>query len=401
MAGVLVSVLSNVLKDDYLPPVVENVADEVLITQRLGVNSKDIVGNQAVLSLHVGRSGGFGARRENEALPAAGYQRYQKLTYDLKYLYGRVQVTGQSMQKTKSGDGSFVVDILRDEMSRIQEDLTNDLARQFYGNGDGKVETCGVTSSSTTVVLASAEALTKGWLYQNMVIDIGTVANPVSVASARTITAINLSTPSITISGAAVTTAGTDFIFVASSNDGSGTKEIDAGLQKLVSTAANTVGGLDASTNPIWDNIRSNLSSGPLTYDAMLQMANRQRIAGGRLSVLITSFGIQRQFFNILQSQLRYQDPMVLKGGFEQLMFNGHPLIADRHAPFGKLFYLDERYIQPFADGEWRFLEEDGNVLKWVVDYDAWQAVLARYINMGITRRNVQGVIYGISDLGY
>lgn len=402
MAGSIVSVLSAVLKEDYMPPVNENINNEVLITSRLGVNTKDIVGNQAVMALHTGRSGGIGARRELEALPAAGYQVYNRITFDLKYLYARVQVTGQVMQKTKNGNGSFVVDVLDDEMSRIKDDLKNDLSRQLYGNGDGKVATCGVTSSSTTVVLSSTtEALDKGYLYVNLVVDIGTAANPVSVADSRTITAVDPVNKTITISGAAVTTAATDFVFIEDNNYANNTKEIDNGLQKLIPTAANTVGGIDGSTSSYWDVLRSNLNSGVLSYDSLLQMSNRVRIAGGDTSAMITSFGVQRQYFNILQSQVRYQEPTVLAGGFETLTFNGKPFIADRHAPYGKIFFLDERYIQPFADGDFRFLEEDGNVIKWVTDYDAWQAAIARYMQLGIKRRNVQGLIYGISDTGY
>ena len=400
MAGSIVSVLSAILKDDYMPPTVEQLNQEVLITNLLGVNSKDIVGNNAVMALHTGRSPGIGARRELEDLPDAGYQTYARITYDLKYLYARVQVTGQVMQKTKNGQGSFVVDVLKDEMTRIKDDLANDLSRQFYGDGTGAIATCGTTTTSTTVNLLSTESLVKGYLYVNLPIDIGTVANPIVVAQNRIIQSVSLSgNGSIVISGATVsTTSGTHFVFLYNNADATGNKEIDNGLQKLIPTAANTVGGINGATATYWDVQRTSLSSGILTYDSMLQMKNKLRQQGANTSALVTSFGIQRQYFNILQSQARYQEPTKLDGGWETLTFEGTPFFADRHAPFGMMFWIDGRYIQPFADGDWRFLEEDGEVIKWVQNKDAWQAALARYMQLGINRRNVQGLIYSIAD---
>ncbi|MCC6382831.1 MAG: hypothetical protein IT304_10000, partial [Dehalococcoidia bacterium] len=61
MAGATLTTLSNVLKDYYLPPVVKQLNDEVLILQRVESRSQELFGNQAVVPLHKGRSGGIGA----------------------------------------------------------------------------------------------------------------------------------------------------------------------------------------------------------------------------------------------------------------------------------------------------------------------------------------------------
>jgi hypothetical protein len=102
MAGATLTTLSDILKEYYLGPVAEQLNNEVLLLSRIDSRSEDLVGKRAYVPLHVSRSGGIGARGEAGTLPTAGNQDYDKAVYDLKYLYGRVQVTGPSMAKTKN-----------------------------------------------------------------------------------------------------------------------------------------------------------------------------------------------------------------------------------------------------------------------------------------------------------
>jgi len=368
-----------------------------LILQRLEPRSQELVGNEAVVPLHTSRSGGIGSRAENAALPTSGNQVFAKAVFDLKYHYGRISVTGVAMAKTANTAGAFLK-ALQAELDGIRRDLTLDIGRQAYGDGSGKVATCGVTTASTTVVLASAEAILKGSLYIGMAVDVGTAANPVLLANASVITAVNAATPSITI-GTSVTTTAAHFVFRAGNAvDATHVNEL-TGLSALVSQAANTVGGIDASqaANSYWDNMRNN-AAGTLTLDMLLKAYNQVQIAGGETSAMICTPGMQRAYFKLLQAQVRYVEPLTIKGGFQVLEFMGKPFVADRLAPFGSIFFLDEEFVKVFSTGDWHFLDEDGNTLKWVIGYDAWEAVLARYFNLGISRRNVQFLQYGLTD---
>src|SRR5690242_13643951 len=251
--GATLSTLSSILKDYYLPPVTEQLNNEVLLLNRLEARTQDFVGNQAVLPVHTGRSGGIGARPELGTLPSAGNQTYDKAVYDLRYLYGRVQVSGPSMAKTRSDTGAFL-QALRSELDGIRMDLKRDLARQSYGDGSGKVATCGTTTSSSTVVLSSSEAIDKGYLYPGLPVDIGTAADPDAVVAASIISAVDASTPSITIASS-VTTSSSDFVFIAGSAGDSVVYETD-GLAKLVSNSG-TVGGINSATagNEYWKSL--------------------------------------------------------------------------------------------------------------------------------------------------
>src|SRR6266576_1795242 len=169
MAGATATLttLANILKELYLPPVVDQLNNQVLILQRLEPRSQELVGNEAVVPLHTSRSGGIGSRAENAALPGSGSQAFAKAVFDLKYHYGSISVTGVAMAKTANTAGAFLK-ALQAELDGIRRDLTLDVGRQAYGDGSGKIATCGVTTTSTTIVLASAEAIRKDSLYIGM-----------------------------------------------------------------------------------------------------------------------------------------------------------------------------------------------------------------------------------------
>jgi hypothetical protein len=397
--GATLTTLNAVLKNLYLPPLAEQVNNEVLPLQRWDHSAAELVGLQAVVPLHSGRSGAYGARPENGTLPTAANQVYAQAVYDLTYHYGSIEITGPAIKKSKNDVGSFIRG-LEGEMEGILNDVKMEVARQFYGDGTGRVATCGVTAASTTVVLSSAESIVKGHLYPGKPIDVGTLANPTSVASARTVVSVNEAGPSFVISGAAVTTAGTDFIFHAGDAAAASVSYEMQGLQSMVPTAANTFGGINAATSSYWDNQRDG-SSTTISLDQLQRAENRVRLAGGEPSAKITTYGIQRLYYNLLQNQVRYVDPMKLEAGFMTLAHNGYPVIADRHAPWGRLFTLSEKNIKIYTNEDWHWIDDDGDVLFRISGKDAYGATLRRYMQMGTDRRNVQHVIYGLTDTGF
>lgn len=404
MAGASITTLSSILKEYYLPPVVEQLNNEVLLLQRLEPRDQEIVGTAAFVPVHTGRSGGIGARGEYVQLPTEGAQSYARAQFDLKYLYGVVRVSGPSMAKTASEAGAFL-QALKSELDGIRNDLKKDVARQVYGNGDGVIATAAANAAVNTLVLQTTaptsgrEAIEKGQLYVGMVVDVGPAATPSSAAAARNVTAVNSTTPSITVDGAAVTTSAGDGVGRQGARFANNTYEI-TGLQNIISTAANTVGGINAATNAYWDNIRDTAGT-IVTHDRLMQMFNRVRIAGGEVSAIYSSFGVQRDFYNTFQTNIRYVEPLKLSGGFQTLEFMGKPIIADVDAPYSKVFLVDERFLKVFSNRDWHFLDEDNTVLKWDTGYDAWKAVLARYMNLGVTRRNTMAIITTNNTTGY
>ena len=427
MAGADLSTLSNILKEYYLGPVAEQLNNEVLLLSRLETKSEDLVGKRAYIPVHHGRSSGVGARAEGAALPSAGKQDYDKAVYDLKYLYGRVEVTGPSMAKTKNEAGAFL-QALKSELDGIRNDLRKDLARQIYGDGTGAIGTVAASgSNSTTVAYVGAEPIRKGQFYAGMVLNVVDASTGIlatdGVPIKYTVASVNVTAGTLTVSpalGAAF--AANDYLI----RDGLGitdvtttgevnrwSDEID-GIQRIIPTAANTFGGIDASAKSWWDVQRTDLtvSSQPklLGLDDIQKALNLARIAGGMPTSIITSLGVQRSFYELLSQDVMYVNPESLNyaGGFKTLSYNGLPMIADIDAPYGKMYIMDESTIKVFSDQDWHFLDADGMTLRQVTGYDKFEAVMARYMNLGATRRNNQVVITGIAvgaddtaDAGY
>jgi hypothetical protein len=408
--GARLSTLSDILKEYYLGPVAEQLNNEVLLLARLNTRSEDLVGKQAYVPLHTSRSGGIGARAEAAALPNAGNQVYDKAVYDLKYLYGRVQVTGPSMAKTKNEAGAFL-QALKSELDGIRNDLQKDLARQVYGDGTAKISQCGTTTSSNTIQGASnphaQEAIRKGQLYVGMLVDIGTEASVGAVATNRKITAVDYDNGTITIDGTAVSTTTSNYVFRAgsgvdggASQDGSRSSEID-GLRRVVSETATAFGGIDPtdSGKAYWDNKRINApANGTLSLDMIQKALNLVRLEGANPTAMITTLGIQREFYNLLQQDVQYIDPESLNyaAGFKTLSYGGMPIISDIDAPYGNMYILDESTLKVFSDQDWHFLDADGQTLRQKADYDAFEAIMTRYMNVGATKRNNHVVIHDI-----
>lgn len=405
------STLSNILKEYYLGPVAEQLNNEVLLLSRLESRSEDLVGKRAYVPLHYGRSTGIGAVGEGDPLPAAGRQSYEKAVYDLKYLYGRVEVTGPSMAKTKNEAGAFL-QALKSELDGIRNDLKKDLARQVYGNGTGTIGTA--ASGTTTTLVVGAEPIRKGQIYPGMRIEVydasATADATHSGGSVFTVASVDLSTGTVTTtetasaafaSGDTIRRAGVDTATPAEGNTYSLSDEID-GLQRIVADSATALGGITPTgANVWWDNQRVT-SVGALALDDIQQGLNLARIAGGMPTAIITTLGVQREFYNLLDQEVQYINPESLNfaAGFKTLSYNGMPLVADIDAPYGKMYILDESTMKVFSDQDWHFLDADGMTLRQVTGYDKFEAIMARYMNLGATRRNNQVVLTGITVSG-
>lgn len=408
MAGALVTTVSNVLKQRYLGPLNRQLNDEVLVYQILELDSRniDLDGNEAVVPVHKGRSTGIGARLESETLPSAGKQSFDKATYDLTYQYGRAEFSGQAIQKTKTDAGAFIR-VITEELDRLRDDLALDMARQIYGDGSGKIATLADTATSATHDISSAEPIDKGYLYAGMVVDVGTAANPVLKLNSDAIVSVSGVSVVFTTS---FTAAVTDFIFREDNTAASSVSKEVTGLQELIAEAANTVGGIDASTaaNTYWDNQRTSVG-GAVSLSQLMIDSNKVHAKGGKAGdiTLLTTPGIARRLFETsdFKSNVRFVDTKAQVGGFEKLQFSAgagsYEMMTDRLAPWGKAYFVDRKHIKVFSPGGWDFLSRDGLTIRWVSDKDAFQAVLFRYFNLGTGRRNTSLVQYGITDTGY
>jgi len=393
----------SALKEDYLPTIREQVNNTFNLLNQIDKNSDDIEGRRAVLSLHVSRNSGVGARAEGGTLPTAGNQSYAEERVPLRYNYGRIQLNGPVIRAMKSDKGSFTRAV-ESESKGVTNDLKRDVNRQIAGTSDGVIAGCGVTTASTTLVLAATTTLVQLRQFEvGMVIDAGPVATPTSAFSARTIQSINRAAKTMVISGAVVTTAATDFISRSGAGGATTSQKELTGLQTIVA-ASGTLHNVDPTVNPTWVSyVRATV--GTISDNVFELAVDTIGIEGGEIpGYIITTDGVRRAYSNTLTSQKRFNDTnsLDLKGGFKSLSVSAGggdiPLTWDRDIPTGFAFVLGLPHLKQHEMSDWEFMDEDGAILSRVSGVDAYEATLFKYHELCTDKRNAHGVMTGITE---
>jgi hypothetical protein len=387
--GATMSTLQAILKNFYIGPVRTQLNNATVLLANLKKSSKEVVGEQTVLPLHVGRNHGVGARGTNGTgtLPTARNQQFTKAYFTTKDVYGRVQISGKTIRATKTDKGAFQR-ATETELKGMVSDLSSNINRQLYGTGDGLLTLCNGGATSATVAVDSTQYLEAG-----MYIDIGGDTDCL-INSVDSETQITLN--------AAITYVDNDTIRIA----GTGATDELNGLA-LITDSAGTLQNVNPSTYTIWKGVESGADASPvpLTEDDMQQVQDSIEENGGKVGMIVTSYAGRRQFINLLTSQKRFTTPQSgkLKGGFSYVDFNDIPLTVDRHcqrsATATRMYFLsmDNIGIYRMADFEW--MQEDGAVMARQVGAsatEAYEATLVCDMELATDARRFQGRLEGI-----
>jgi hypothetical protein len=386
------------LKEDYLEPAREQLNNAHLILSQVESNTKDVVGRRAVLSLHVGRNSGVGARAERGTLPTAGSQKYAEERVPVRYNYGQIEVDGPVIKAMRNDEGAFVRAI-SSEMSGVTEDLKVDVNRQIFGASNGVI--AGVQASggaSTTVTLdAGTPQSAIRQLEVGMVIDIGDSATFSDTATSLTIVT-NPGDGTITVDSA-VDCQGTDSIVRHGSGGATTNQKELTGLQSIVA-ASGTLFNVDPSTVPVWKStVLSNSGTArPFNDNLAAQAMNAVRIASGEdANLLVTSDGVVRSYAAQQQAARRFNDTLDLKGGFKALSVSaGTSTVAltwDKDCPDTFAFLLNTKHLTQHVMSDWEWMDDDGAVLRKVSNIDAYEATLFKYHEVTTDKRNSHALI--------
>lgn len=415
------STVDAILKDDY-KDFLDNLNEANFILSQVETRKDTVQGRIARHAVHLGRSSGVGARAENGTLPTAGNQSYATVPVPVRYVYGRIQLSGPTIRQAVSDRGAFI-DALDAEMEGIKKDAMKDVNRQLWGTSNGVIAQCGTTSSSTTVVLASSTgstALRQLFFDGGMVVDIGTVASPTTVASARTVTAVDETNKTITISGAGVTTSSSHFVFRsgaggASNNSGQpGDGQVElTGLQTIVDDTA-VLHTINPSSQPKWKayvnangGTNRSITESLITGSIMKTLTN----SGKKPSLLVSAEGVNLAISNLLLSLKRNMEQTQLKGGYAGIQFYSPSvsgkgdeaptaLYADFDCPNNRLYGINPEVLvfHQVGDG-FQFMDLDGAVMNRKPDLDAYEATLYMYGELACKQRNAHFVIKDITEV--
>lgn len=394
MPGADLTTVDAILKEVYGPRIENQLQDEVIALKRIERTSSGVVetvgGKYVDFPIRVKRNHGMGYRAEGGLLPAAGKQGYAEVHVPLRYGYGRVRLTGQVMQLAKTNVQAFA-NAMDQEMEGLKNDLAKDSNRVVYGNGKGTLATV-VSDGANNVVVDNVQYLELGEK-----IDIVNASTDAVLAADREITAIAESTKTVTYDGADVT-ATTAHVLVRT-----GSWELEPSGFGIIVDDTLVLHGLDPATQPKWAaKVKANSGTNrALSEGLMIETADDVRRQGSKISVIFGSLGVRRAYFNLLTQQRRYTDTKEFAGGFTGLAFNYGteiPMVEDTDAPPNRLFFVTESEIKIYRNKEWHWADDDGSVLKWVHDYDAWEALIRQYWEMGTSKRNAHAVLKDITE---
>jgi hypothetical protein len=419
----------DALKEDYKDEV-EQLPDSCMILAQLEHNSDDVQGRRARHVAHISRNSGVGARdiSGGATLPTAGRQGWKAVNIPVRGNYVRVQFPRSLMQAMRSDRGSFVRGISV-EMDLGLKDSRRDLNRQVWGTSDGVIATCGVTAAANVVVLATTTTLTQLrqiFFEGGGLVDIGTVANPVlRTTTPRNVTAIDEVNLTITIDGAAITTAGTDRVFRAGAGGastntgdvGDGQKEL-TGLQTVVSTTT-ILHTIDPASVPIWKSRVYNNPAGAGTNRAYSeQLVNRaihraESESGELIDLLCCNFFVQEAIAADMKAMRRNMDTIALKGGYSgiawgtagQMGTNGGQgpstqtaIVWENDCPQNRIYGLATSELVLYQMGTAEWADDDGSTLSRVPNQDEFEAYLAYYGEVGAKRRNAHFVVNDLTE---
>lgn len=371
------------LKEIYGPRIENQLQNETVALKRIERTADGVVetvgGKYVDFPIRVSRNSGIGNRNELEALPTAGQQGYAAVHVGLKYAYGRVRFSSQVMNLAEKNYQAFASS-MDNEMEYLKDDLAKDCNRQVYGDGTGLMATINDTNATATHVVLNAQYLNIGDQ-----VDIITISNGTVVSAANSITDINGLT--VVFTTAFSSTTGLQGIY----RQGNYNREI-SGLNAIVN-ATTTLHGIAPASQRKWAAVVSSNggTNRALSESLMITQVDTVRINGGKTSVILTSLGVRRAYFNLLTQQRRYTDTKEFAGGFTGLAFNYGteiPVVEDPDAPPNIMWGLDEDKLKIYRMKDWHWADEDGNVLKWVNGFDVFEAYMRMFWELGTGMRN-------------
>lgn len=296
----------------------------------------------------VGLAQGYNTTGEYGELPVAGRSTVVQATYYSKQHTATFKFSFRAKNAGADPDGGWKA-IPAMEMDSVIQGLRQSINRQVFGDGTGKLATCGSMGSAGNTIPVD----TTKWIYAHatngMYVDIINTTNGTPLATKRQVVAKTAST--ITISGAAVQTTTNHAVVISGSYN-----EEMLGLDIIVSTKP--LGGVDPTVAGYEEWTPAGYAAGLTNSNGVFDAGgaapslslfqkpfNAIEDNGGKVDFMVGSTGVQTAAANYLTSFKRIpvqSNPVTLPGGFEGIDWNGVPLGRDKDCPAGTLYFVEK-----------------------------------------------------------
>lgn len=388
--------ISGILKEIYEPGVRDQLNSKVKTLMRITKTDAHIEsttgGKYVTFPLHTKRNTGIGARRENETLPTSGNQTVVDARIGLKYQYGAVGLSGPTMDLAESNYQAFV-SAIELELNGLKTDLAVDLNRQVYGDASGTVATVSTVGATVTPTITSGILS----LQEGELVDVYTAANLAADSTAKNtgivVNSISVSANTATFDTSVTWAAGDCIVRTGSANrEWTGFKAIVA--------ATGVLYNVDPATTGQWKSyVDSNGGTTRAVSESRMINASDQVVAacGEQPSVIFTSLGVRRSYFNLLSQLRQVVNTTEYTGGFKGLAFTTDdgeiPVVSDKDSPPNQMIGLNESHIKVYREHDWKFMDRDGNMWLRSPTKDAYSATMTQYSELGTDQRNSHFII--------
>lgn len=393
MAGIDRTTGDKLLKEVYGPPIRDQINRATVGLDLIPLNKDEKVEGRnyiipVIKAKHHGVTSRSGASKTVNKLPTAQRQSYEVSTWAMKYHYGRIEVDGPLMRSSKTDKGSFAraLDI---EMKGLATAAIQDLNRQLYGDGTNAL--CVVTTghnNDATVTVDTTKFLDVGKSICILTHDGGTAITADADVTVASITDDN----NFEASTAVTTTATTHAIFSERDASSGSTPYRNAmtGLKaicfdgNITNMGTQYVGSINRSTagNEFWNANRLHNSGtlrpwSPGLMQQAVQASRKSKFGGTMPKIALTNGDIWATIGNQLVADKRFRgEVMTLDSGWEYLLHSGVKIFWDKDSTDDEIFVLDTDHIFFLTQTDWEWADEDGSILKWVQDYDSYQAFM-------------------------
>ncbi len=349
--------------------------------------TQDVWGKEVKKLAPVGINGGIGAGTEDGTLPTSAQNKYVNFTSTLKNLFGTIELSDKAIRASSNSAGAFV-NLLNAEMEGLIKASKFNFGRMLFGNGTGVLAVATENDDSLNALnVDSTQNLIEG-----MVCDLVTNKNAVVTTQVR-ITSVDRANKVAYFDKTFDLSEVTDTIYLTVQNS---YKNEITGLDGIFSNT--NLYGLNKSSYSFMNPQTSTSATiDDVKMQKMVDLINES--SSGEVDYIVCSSGVKRAYQTYLNTFRSNIDIMDLKGGYKAISFNGIPVVSDRFAKEGNMYFLNTKDFALHQLCDWRWLEgENGNVLKQVAGKPVYTATLVKYAELLCDHPAGQGVITGITE---
>jgi hypothetical protein len=169
-------------------------------------------------------------------------------------------------------------------------------------------------------------------------------------------------------------------------------------------TPNTTIYGIDRSTNK-WYNpqVYDKTNSGSTVAFSSLYLQEAiddiDDFAGTKPDFITCNAGIQRAYINEQNTYKRNVEYKDIDGGYRTMAYNDVAISKEKYMPSNTIYMLTTEFFTLAQLRDWHWMDEDGNMLKWISRKAAYEAALTKYCELLCKMPSAQGVITGITEV--